>query len=88
MPVLISGLCPFTFLCLSSLPLDDMEGLMILTDASPKCFNRNVLITGVVNHLHCCLDTRTHTNTHHMEKTDSFYMYVLHFMSHILSCSH
>lgn len=32
---------------------------VILTDDSPKCFNRNVLITGVVSHLHSCLDTHT-----------------------------
>lgn len=51
MSVLISGSHPFTFLCLSSLPSCWHACLLILNDDSPKCFNRNVLITGGVSYL-------------------------------------
>lgn len=93
LPVLISGLCPFTFLCHSSLSCW-CGRLVILTDDSPKCFNRNVLITGVcVWAIYAAAWTHTQTNTHtqaaHGGNRQLFsYMYVLHFMSLILSCSH
>lgn len=50
MSVLISGSHPFTFLCLSSLLGADVC-LPVLNDDNPKCFNRNVLITGGASYL-------------------------------------
>lgn len=65
--LVVSVLSPF-FVSHLSLSLSCWRGCrMILTDDSPKCFNRNVLITGVVSHLHSCLATYTE----HMEKTGS-----------------